>query len=228
VSRVLIVAPQMKELSALCAGFSELGYSFEPERVGKLDCQAIPSLGLILGVGGQGKAQFAVQTQHLLDVLEPIKLALCVGAAGGLSSDLCVGDLVIATTTIEHDCRFRFTPSPPPSHEAHRPTVHDLQCLASTEEFNFGIHFGAIASGDEDIVSLERAAELRAATGALCVAWEGSGGARAAAFAGVPFIEIRAVSDHADPCAPSVYRESLGRILPNVSMLLAAWLEAGR
>ena len=70
-SRVLVVAPQLKELSALCAGFGDLGYSCEPERVGKLDCQAIPSLGLILGVGGHGKAQFAIQTQHLLDVLEP-------------------------------------------------------------------------------------------------------------------------------------------------------------
>ena len=226
-SRVLIVAPQTKELSALCVGFGELGYSCEPRRVGHLGCQAIPALGFILAVGGQGKTQFAVQTQHLLDNLTPIQAVFCVGAAGGLSPDLIVGDVVVATASIEHDYRQRFTPSPPPRHEAHRPTIHSLQRLASAEEFTFGVHFGAIASGDEDIVSADRAAELQAATGALCVAWEGRGGARAAGFASVPFVEIRVVTDHADTSAPSVYREALGRVLPNASKILAAWRKAG-
>jgi nucleoside phosphorylase len=59
------------------------------------------------------------------------------------------------------------------------------------------------------------------------VAWEGSGGARAAGFASVPFVEIRVITDHADTSAPSVYREALGRVLPNASKLLAAWRKAG-
>jgi adenosylhomocysteine nucleosidase len=227
VSRVLIVAPQTKELSALCVGFSELGYSCEPEQVGRLGCQSIPPLGFILAVGGHGKTQFAVQTQHLLDNMAPIQVVMCVGAAGGLSPDLTVGDVVVATASVEHDYRLRFTPSPPPRHEAHRPTIRCLQDLATTEEFTFGVHFGAIASGDEDIVSTDRAAELHSATGALCVAWEGSGGARAADFAGVPFVEIRVVTDHADNNAPSVYREALGRVLPNASKFLAAWRKTG-
>jgi hypothetical protein len=39
--------------------------------------------------------------------------------------------------------------------------------------FPFRVHFGAIASGDEDIIDADRRVEVLVATRALCVAWEG-------------------------------------------------------
>jgi nucleoside phosphorylase len=76
---------------------------------------------------------------------------------------------------------------------------------------------------DEDIVDGARAAEQAAATGALCVAWEGSGAARAAAFNGLDFLEIRCITDGADAGAALSFREHCRRVMPNVAELSAAW-----
>jgi hypothetical protein len=46
---------------------------------------------------------------------------------------------------------------------------------AATHPLGFRVTFDIIASGDEDVVTAARAAEIRAQTGAVCVAWEGSG-----------------------------------------------------
>jgi len=51
----------------------------------------------------------------------------------------------------------------------------------------FAVH--VIASGDEDVVTSKRAQEIRDQTGAACVAWEGSGAARAALFNGIGSLE---------------------------------------
>ena len=64
---------------------------------------------------------------------------------------------------------------------------------------------------------------MYAATQALCVAWEGSGGARAARFSGVGFVEVRVITDAADEEAAGSFHENLGRALPNIGDLLVAW-----
>jgi nucleoside phosphorylase len=88
---------------------------------------------------------------------------------------------------------------------------------------SFRVHVGTIASGDEDIVDAARAAEVRAATGALCVAWEGSGGARAARVSGIGFCEIRGITDMADGQAAGHFHESLPTVMLHVGQLLLAW-----
>lgn len=77
-----------------------------------------------------------------------------------------------------------------------------------------------IASGDEAIIDEKRARELHKVTGALAVAWEGAGGARAAAFSDVPYLEIRAISDGADDEARSVWCENLPSAMMNVATVL--------
>ena len=54
---------------------------------------------------------------------------------------------------------------------------------------------GAIASGDEDVLSADRRLELHGQTRALAVAWEGAGAARACILQNIPFCEIRAITD---------------------------------
>jgi adenosylhomocysteine nucleosidase len=56
------------------------------------------------------------------------------------------------------------------------------------------------------------------------VAWEGAGGARAAAFSGVPFIEVRGITDTADHAASRDFAMNLPLAMANVARLLAAWL----
>src|SRR5262249_36903273 len=47
--------------------------------------------------------------------------------------------------------------------------------------------------------------------------------ARAAAFNGVPFVEIRAITDGADATAVEDFRANLAVAMPNLAVVLAAW-----
>ena len=77
-------------------------------------------LGLTIACGGTGKAQFALQTQHLLDTDAGWGLVICAGAAGALADEVIVGDVVVATATVEHDYQNKFNSRPIPRFKARR------------------------------------------------------------------------------------------------------------
>jgi adenosylhomocysteine nucleosidase len=88
----------------------------------------------------------------------------------------------------------------------------------------FTIHFGPIASGDEDIVTVEWQEELRRRTGTLAMAWEGAGRVRACQFIAVPFVEMRWVTDGASSSAAADFRANLKTAMGNVTTLIITWL----
>lgn len=222
-NKTLIAVPQVEEAKALLGGFRRRGHPSGPEQTGKLGYSAIPSLDMVVAVGGHGKAQFAVQTQYLIDQFPDVKRLFCVGAAGRLSDVLDFGDIVVGTATIEHDYKLRFVREPLPRHQPDATLLQEFRGTARANNFPFGVHFGPVASGDEDIVDLQRAGELRTATEAVCVAWEGSGGARAAEFNDLSFLEIRCITDSADPNAVASFHKNLDRVMPNIADLLIRW-----
>lgn len=219
----LVAAPQDEEVDALLDGFERRGHSSEPVQVGRMTCAAVPSLGMIVATGGHGKAQFAVHTQHLIDHSPDAQRLLCVGAAGGLAETLAVGDVVVGTTTVEHDYTLRFVQRPRPRHPPDADLLQEVREATRTHSFPFRVHFAPVASGDEDVVDPERAQDLRATTGALCAAWEGSGGARAAFFNDLAFLEVRGITDGADADALSSYQEHLARVMSNIADVLVRW-----
>ena len=225
---VLLLTPQIEEAEGVLDAFSRAGHQPTDVRVGRMTCTAVPALDMLVAVGGNGKAQFAVQAQYLLDRCPDAKLLACIGAAGGLTSDVNVGDVVVATVTVEHDFKERFVPEPLPRHQGDPGILREFVEMAAANAFPFKVHFAPIASGDEDIVDACRATEVRLATDAVCVAWEGSGGARAARFSGVSFLEIRAITDAADTRAAMSFRENLKRVVSNAAHVLLAWHAHGR
>jgi adenosylhomocysteine nucleosidase len=82
-----------------------------------------------------------------------------------------------------------------------------------------------MAGGDEDVIEVSRAAELRELHTALAVAWEGVGGARASAFSNVPYLEIRGATDTANHEAPVVFYINLKIVMKNIADLLYQWLK---
>jgi adenosylhomocysteine nucleosidase len=147
-------------------------------------------LGLLCTFSGQGKVQMALSIQALCLALPEIQSIICGGTAGALSKDLKVGDIVVGESTFEHDFKVRSRHIPPPNFPA------DPQLLLKWRALNtLPLIFGKIASGDEDVLSAERRAELHGESQALCVAWEGAGGARASRFLKKPYIEVRVVTD---------------------------------
>jgi adenosylhomocysteine nucleosidase len=174
--------------------------------------------------GGHGKTQFAVQAQYLIGQFPSTELVICAGAAGSLSSQLSVGDVVVGTETVEHDYRQLFASRPLPRFPGDGPSIDALRRLVRRVS-GFQVAFDVIASGDEDVVESERAQAIRDQTGAVCVAWEGSGAARAALFNGIGSLEIRAVTDAADKEAPQRFDANLPIAMSNLASLLRLWLE---
>jgi adenosylhomocysteine nucleosidase len=222
-SKTLIVTPLKREFSALTEYLISKGH--EMERLDHKTTSAwFRDLALTVSVAGHGKALFAVTTQYLIDSCGPFDLVVAAGAAGALDGNLLPGDVVIGTETVEHDYKMRFdgnAPAPrhPCSSEVCESIVH-----AHSEDSSFRLHIGVIASGDEDVVDAGRAKELHKQTDALCVAWEGAGGAKAAQFNAIPFMEIRAVTDTADGEAPDSFRIHLANAVKNIGRVLLPWL----
>jgi len=223
---VLVVAPLKIEADAFCRRLAARGLPSNPAQIGSLTCSVIAPLDMVVGVGGVGKAQFSVQAQHLLDHCRDATLLVCIGGAGQLSPEVSVGDVIVGTRTSEHDYRERFHPRPVPSYQSDAAALTALEHAAATHEFDFRIRFGPIASGDEDIVDTVRRDQLHAETEALCVAWEGSGAARAARFNRVGFVEVRVITDAADEGAATAFHANLDRVMPHVADLLSAWRSA--
>lgn len=216
----LIITPLSEEFDFLVAALTALGHRGTPERIGRLDTLKFSSLNLCLARGGHGKTQFGIQTRHLLDHLADVKLVICAGAAGGLAPELAVGDVVAATHTHEHDYNLKFVQRPQPRFEGDEQALNQLRTLAQPD--SFALHFGIVVSGDEDIIEVERGRQLREQTGAIAVAWEGVGGARACRFSQTPFVELRGITDTADHDAPAAFEVNLERAMHNIAWVLVS------
>jgi len=190
----LILCPLSHETKALREYLQELGHTAQPMSIGKQGAWSLPSLSAVLAVGGHGKAQFAATSQFLIQNINTLKLLICAGVAGALDLQLTHGDVVVGQTTVEHDFRLKFKKQDLP--EFHGSQIH-IQKLVELKTLS--THIGKIASGDEDILNRERAQEIYDQTGgAIAVAWEGAGGARAARLSDLDYLEIRGISDLCD------------------------------
>jgi adenosylhomocysteine nucleosidase len=218
----LIVTPIQEEFDCFVQGCIELGFGTEAAIIGRLPVTHVPDLNITVARGGLGKVQFAIQTQHLLDAGPHWDLVICAGAAGALVDELSPGDIVIATETVEHDIRNKFGKPLLPRYVSATSILAELKGGPITPS-TFNIHFGPIASGDEDVVDVERRREIHLLTGALAVAWEGAGGARACHFSGVPFIEIRGITDQANSQASADFEMNLASAMRHIAELLSAW-----
>jgi adenosylhomocysteine nucleosidase len=216
--RILILCPLAREWSFLVKTFEA---SLHVERLNDLKIEAayISDWRALVAPGGHGKTQFAVQAQYLIDRFPSVELVICAGAGGSLSSQLSVADIVVGTETVEHDYRLLFATRPLPRFPGHGPSIDALRRSAQGIS-GFHVAFDVIASGDEDVVTSERAQTIHEQTGAACVAWEGSGAARAALFSGIGSLEIRAITDAADKEAPQRFDANLAIAMANLASLL--------
>ena len=218
--KTLTVIPTRAERDLFLQSCRDMGYQAETRAIGRLSSAYLPLLDLAIAGGGLGKAQFAVQTQYLIDTAH-WDLVICAGAAGALADGLAAGDVVIATETVEHDIRNLFGPPHLPRFSGSK--EHLEKCRGAFQLAPVcRVHFGPIASGDEDIADPKRRKALRSRTGALAVAWEGAGGARACKFSEVPFLEIRGVTDSADALAALTFLLNLKRTMKNVAWVVTS------
>lgn len=189
----------------------------EEGTLGRLPAAFVQDPAMTVVCGGLGKVEFGVRTQHLLDS-GTWSLVSCLGTAGRLDSKVKIGDVVIGTETVEHDIRKGSRPLIP-RFPSNFEVLERLQKATRDMTRTFSVHFGSIASGDEDILDDVRRESVRERTGAIAVAWEGAGAARACRFSKIPFVEIRGIADHADPNGPRDFRVNLSSTMRNVAAI---------
>ena len=221
----LILFPLRLECEKFKSHLESFGYTLEGGKVGAVNYYVAQDLGWTLAVGGLGKTQFAITTQFLIDKLPLVNSVLCVGAAGALSEEIKPADIVVGESTIEHDF-LSSNKNEVPIFIADPKLLEDLKspnCVrrghdnyGASDRGKFFVHFGVIASGDEDIVDSKRALELRSRTQALAVAWEGAGGARACKFNSMPFIEIRGITDLANHNTYDDFKHNIDLAMKNI------------
>ena len=217
----LAPVPTTPELDELTAALERMGVHGAETDLGRLDGRSYLGGRLTVAPGGLGKAQFAVHAQYLLDTLDQVRVVVCLGASGGLSGDQAIGDVVVATETVEHDFSHpHILPERVPRFAGDPAYIGAIRNSDSLTKLPFKVTFGPVASGDEAILSVSRARELVEATGAVAVAWEGAGGARACQLSGVPYLEVRGISDLADEAAVDAFMENLPQTMTNLALFI--------
>lgn len=173
---------------------------------------------VILSYGGHGKVSFAVRATQLLVENPKVKTLICVGAAGAINQDLKIGDVIIGLKSIEHDYKERFVENTLlPMGELDGSFLQKAKEIQKKLAY---LHLGVIASGDEDIISEDRAKEIFQLTEASAVAWEGIGGYKACNILGKNFIEVRGITDHCGGTAAFDFKQNLNLAMKNAASII--------
>jgi len=221
--KTLVIIPTPKEYSFFLDACKSNGLQMEDAEIGLLPVVHLPELDMTVARGGLGKVQFAIHTQHLLDFGPDWDLVICTGAAGALSNELSVGDVVVATETVEHDINNHFGAPLTPRFAGDDKAIAAIRSIAADSKFP--IHFQPVASGDEDVIGNARRKAIRDKTGAIAVAWEGAGGARACHFSNMPYLEIRGISDGANRKAVFDYFVNLASVMQRLAELIFLFVQ---
>jgi adenosylhomocysteine nucleosidase len=183
---------------------------------GRLDGEAV-----VLAEAGIGKVNTAT-VATLLAVHFHARILVFSGVAGGLDPDLHIGDVVIATRAIQHDCGVIEDERLQPYQAGHVPffnptdelgysvepallervqarleglALPPLSALAGGAGHRPRLVYGTILAGDQYIHCEATRGRLQRDFAAQAVAMEGGALAQVAARLGVPWLEIRALSD---------------------------------
>ena len=149
---------------------------------------------------GIGKVHAALCAQGML-LRYPVEAMLNIGVAGALREGLAVGDVVIASSCVQHD--IDTTPIGDPPGLISGPDIVHVPCdgeLVSLLEqaaaqCGFKALRAAIATGDQFIAEIGKKDALSRAFGAAACDMEGGAIAQVAFEAGVPYAAYRAISD---------------------------------
>ena len=168
---------------------------------------------IALALTGIGKAHAAAATQYVIDRYKPETILSC-GSAGGLDERCRIGDIIIASRTLQHDYGFLlpegfvhfglhlrqknrkrkfFT-----AFEADPHLLKSARKLVKAWNDSSKVFSGPLVTGDQTIFSAESRALLSGQFEALAVDMESAAIAQICKINMVPFLAIRSISDLAD------------------------------
>lgn len=158
----------------------------------------------VLAVCGPGKVNAALCAQSMILHYHPVWV-LNLGVAGAGDSDVSIGDMVIATAAVQHDCDT--SPIGDPVGLVSKLNLIELPCdktlrmqlaQAASTLSDAKVHEGIIATGDQFISNGEVRSRIHAQFHAKAVEMEGGAVAHACYMHGVPCGVLRSISDKAN------------------------------
>ena len=211
-TRLAIVGAMHEEIAALRPCLADLRTERRAGRdfhLGRLDGHDV-----ILVRCGIGKVAAATTTAVLLDAFDASAL-LFTGVAGGLGEGVRVGDIVVATTLLQHDMnaeplfprwevpltgRARFDADA--AWSARLAQASRALAAADAHAVGAAIHEGLVVSGDRFVATHAESDQLRVLLpDALAVEMEGAAVAQVCHDFARPFAVVRTISDRADDAA---------------------------
>ena len=159
---------------------------------------------------GIGMVNAAICAQLLVDKFD-VSQIVNTGIAGSLDASIDIGDIVIATDSVNHIMDVQnlgYAAGQTPGFDsATFPASSSLGVAAEAAAAELGVHahHGRVASGDRFVRSEEDKQRITTQFGASCCEMEGAAIAQTCFLNKVPYLIIRAISDKADGSAEVDY-----------------------
>lgn len=176
---------------------------------------------------GVGKVNAAMCTQSMIDIFS-VDAIINTGIAGSLDAGIDIGDIVLATDTVEHDmdvAALGYEPGVIPDTEA-SVFATDKGLLETAKEavlaakLDVKVFEGRVVSGDQFISSREKKEWLVSEFGGRCAEMEGAAIGHVAFLNRVPYLVVRAISDKADDSAQMDYPAFAAKAIDNSVRLM--------
>ncbi len=198
--KIAIMGAMREEIEPI---FETIGEYTEEDHAGNVSYRAqYEGHELIIAYSKIGKVFSAITASVMLERYGAQAL-LFSGVAGGISKDLKIGDLIMASALCQHDVDITAFGHPDgfiPESSVMIEADSDLRSLASEIAVDMGIDLyeGIIATGDQFVASSERKIWIEKTFHADALEMEGASVACVCENFGVPFFVLRAISDSAD------------------------------
>src|SRR5690625_4931708 len=187
---------------------------------GKMDNQHV-----VLLKSGIGKVNAAMATTILMERYKPAYV-INTGSAGGFSSDLEVGDIVIANEVVHHDVdvtAFDYTygqvPNMPSTYKAETSLINKVKI--SLDTLRIPNKIGLIGTGDSFMSEDKMITFVKNKFPTMIAAeMEGAAIAQVCYQYGIPFIIIRAISDIAGKESPISFNQFLQLAAKNSTKII--------
>lgn len=199
---IAIIAAMNQELEVLETALVDK-HSFS--HLGKVFYTGIlEGVSVVLTLSGIGKVNAAAATMLTLALFSP-KAVINTGSAGGLASEVEIGDVVLGRVVAHHDVDVRAfgyvigqVPQLPPLFESDAGLLTLAEAAARTFS-DTTVHQGLVISGDQFINGGQKLQVIREHFPQVqACEMEAAAIAQVCQQAAVPFVIIRAISDHAD------------------------------
>ncbi len=157
---------------------------------------------LVLVQTGVGKVNASYCTQLVIDRYN-VDAVLCTGSGGALTPTLDIGDVVVATDCVQHDVVVDFLGLPrgqiPFTDLRFFETSPWLRRNAAAVKLpEHVVVEGRVLTGDTFVEDAAHRHQLRGELDGDCVEMEGAAVGQVCAMNDVPYLVVRAISDHAD------------------------------